>query len=320
MNIRRLRYFLRAAAEGSLSKAAQAYGIAQPALTRQMQLLEEEIGVKVFERTSRGMKLTETGLYLKDAIETPLGEIETALKSAATYTKQIKATVTMGFPPQLPALIGQRIVSRLQAELPNIALRIFEENSGNLASGLSRRVLDVAFLVTTIPEQRVSWTRILSEPLFLVGAPSPASPKGKSIRFNQLKDLPLVLPSAPAGLRILLEQAAAIAGTKITPVMEVHSPELTKQLVGVGDLYTLLPQRGFQSELKDGSLRCWSIVDPAVAQSVMWAVKPDLQLPRAVFDELERIVIEEAYDAVSGGEWPANWEYDFSRLSTSFQS
>lgn len=318
VNLRRLRYFLGTAAEGSISRAAQSYGIAQPALTRQIQLLEADIGAQLFERSPRGLRLTDTGQFLKDALELPLSEIETALRSARSYSTQIKASLTIGMPPSISELFGQRVIARLRAELPNIALRIVEADSSKLALDLSRRLIDTAVLVSIIPEQRVSRAQVLTEPLMLVGAPN-AQPFAKSeVTVQDLENTPLILPSGPSGLRINLERAAEAAGIKIAPVMEVDSIELTKRLVAEGAVCTILPERAYRSEAERGELTGIPVIGPRLTQPVLWAVKPDWRLPRAVYNAVERVVIEEWYEAVTSGAWPAEWVFDFSILSIPF--
>ena len=318
MNLRRLRLFLGTAAEGSISKAARAHGIAQPALTRQVQLLEAEIGARLFERSSRGLRLTDTGQFLKDALELPLSEIETALRSARSYSTQVKASLTIGMPPSISEFFGGRLVTRLRDELPNIALRIVEEDSSKLAFDLSRRVIDTAVLVSIVPEQRVSRVQVLSEPLLLVGAPDAPAVRQAAVPFRSLEGLPLILPSGSSGVRINLGRAAEAAAVKIAPVMEVDSIELTKRLVQQGHAYTILPQRAFRAEAEQAILTGVPILEPKLTQPVLWAVKPDWRLPRAVYNELERVVFEEWYDAVTSGEWPAEWVFDFSVLSIPF--
>lgn len=318
MNLRRLRYFLGTAAEGSISRAAQTYGIAQPALTRQIQLLEADIGAQLFERSPRGLRLTDTGQFLKDALELPLSEIETALRSARSYSTQIKASLTIGMPPSISELFGQRVIARLRTELPNIALRIVEQDSSKLALDLSRRLIDTAVLVSVIPEQRVSRAQVLAEPLMLVGAPTSPVLAERTVPVQRLEDVPLILPSGPSGLRINLERAAEAAGIKIAPVMEVDSIELTKRLVADGTACAILPERAFRQEAARGDLAGIPVVEPRLTQPVLWAVRPDWRLPRAVYNAVERVVIEEWYDAVTSGAWPAEWVFDFSILSIPF--
>jgi len=318
MNLRRLRLFLQTAAEGSISRAARDHGLAQPALTRQIQLLEAEIGAQLFERSPRGLRLTDTGQFLKDALELPLSEIETALGSARSFATHVRASLTIGMPPAISELFGGRLVARLREALPNIALRVVEEDSSKLAFDLSRRLIDAAVLVSIIPEQRVSRAQVLSEPLLLVGAPHSAVVAEGSVALRRLEELPLILPSGGSGLRINLERAAEAAGIKILPAMEVDSIELTKRLLREETHYAILPERAFRGEAERGELSGVAILDPQLTQPVLWAVKPDWRLPRAVYNELERVLIEEWYDAVISGEWPAEWVFDFAILSIPF--
>lgn len=318
MNLRRLRYFLRTAAEGSLTKAARSSGIAQPALTRQIQLLEAEIGAQVFERTPRGLRLTDAGQFLKEALELPLSEIETALKSVRSNPMLVTASVTLGIPPSISGLFGARLVTRIRQELPNIALRVVERDSGRLAIDLSRRLIDVAILVAIPPDQRVSRTTVLSEPLLLVGAVKSPALDQASVALRELESLSLILPSAEAGVRIDLARAAAAADKKISPIMEIDSLTLTKQLVQNGEAYTILPERAFLEEAEAGTLRGVPIVEPSLSQPVWWAVKPDWRLPRAVYNELERVVFQEWFEIVASGEWPAQWALDMKVLSLPF--
>jgi LysR family nitrogen assimilation transcriptional regulator len=139
-----------------------------------------------------------------------------------------------------------------------------------------------------------------------------------SIPIRRLQDLPLILPSGPSGLRITLERAAEEAAIKITPAMEIDSIELTKRLVAEGLHYTILPERTFRGEAERGELIGIPLVDPGLNQPVLWAVKPDWRLSRAVYNELERVVFEEWYEAVISDEWRADWVFDFDILSIPF--
>ncbi len=273
MNLRRLRLFLAAAAEGSVSRAAQAQGIAQPALTRQIQLLEAEIGAPLFERGPRGLQLTDTGEFLSDALDRPLGEIEAALRGARSFAAQIRASLTIGMPPSIAGIFGASLVARLQRDLPNIALRIVEADSSQLATGLARRSIDTAILVAVVPEQRVSRTQVLSEPLMLVAPAGSDVLGGGAVALHRLEALPLILPAPPSGLRIVLDRAAEMAAIRVTAAIEVDSIELTRHLVAEGRGLAVLPWREFHAEERLAGV---SIVEPALAQPVLWAVKPRL--------------------------------------------
>jgi DNA-binding transcriptional LysR family regulator len=319
MHLRRLRHFLSVAAEGSLSRAARAHGIAQPALTRQIQLLEAELGAPLFDRLPRGVRLTEAGQYFKDALELPLDEIETAIQGVRAYPKYINAALTVGLPPVISGLLGPQIVTRMRQDHPGIAIRVIEEDSAVLAAGLARRTIDAAILVSVIPEQRVSQIAVLNEPMLLVGAAQSPVLRREEIPFRELEKLPLVLTSRRSGARINIERVMEIVGVKIAPVMTMDSLPLTRKLVTQGDLFTILPAPAFKEEAKRGELAGIPVTDPLFTQPVLWAVKPDWRYPRIVYNELERIIFEEWYDAFTDGSWPGEWVYDFNLLSIPFR-
>src|SRR5688500_5854047 len=89
MELRRLRYFLQVAREGSLGQASRSLGVAQPALGRQIQLLESELGVKLFRRVPKGMRLTEEGEYLQEVLDHPLRQLDLALNNVRSFSARV---------------------------------------------------------------------------------------------------------------------------------------------------------------------------------------------------------------------------------------
>ena len=315
MEHRRLRYFLRIAAEGSLGKASQALGIAQPALGRQIQLLEAELGVKLFERVPKGMRLTDEGEYLKDALEHPLRLVDIALRNVRSYSVRVEASLTLGLPPVVAPLIGPCVVSRLQRELPNLRLRIAEGDSGKLAEDLARGLVDIALLVGVVPDSKVFHAEVIKEPLLLVGTPDSLLATRDAITFAALHNLRLILPGTQAGLRTRLTKVAAAQDAKIDAALEIDSIELTKQAVKAGTGYAILPPLAFKAEAERGELIGIPIVEPALDQPVLWAVQPHWRVPRSLYNEVERVAYEEWFAAVASGAWPATWLLDLARLS-----
>lgn len=317
MELRRLRYFLRIAAEGSLGKASRAIGIAQPALGRQIQLLESELGVALFRRAAKGMVLTDEGEYLREALEHPLQQVDIALQNVRSYSTRVEAHLTLGLPPILAQFIGPRLIRRLREDMPNLKLRIVENTSRRLASEISRGLIDIALIVDVPPDSRAFHSQILSEQLMLVGppdalaklVPDPARP----LTLAQLERLPLVLPGPQSGVRAKLAKAAAGSDTSILIALEVDSSTLAKQAVIGGAGFTILPPIAFKTEAAHGELAGRAVA--GLEQSLLWAVQPQWRVPRSTYNEVEHAIYLELYGAVSSGDWPANWTLDLGRLS-----
>src|ERR1700761_5036470 len=119
MEIRRLSYFVRIAEDGSLTKAAGVLRIAQPALSRQVRLLEEELGVALFSRTARGMRLTEEGEFLRASVAGPLRAMELALQSVRSFSSRIEGNFGIGMPSAIAAVLAKPLVLRMDAGFPN---------------------------------------------------------------------------------------------------------------------------------------------------------------------------------------------------------
>jgi LysR family nitrogen assimilation transcriptional regulator len=315
MELRRLRYFLRTAAEGSLGKASRSTGIAQPALGRQIALLEEELGVKLFERVAKGMVLTEEGAYLKEALEHPLQQMDLALHNVRAYSSRVEAALTFGLPPTVAKLMGPRLLSRLGRDLPHLKLRVVEDESVRLAADISKGLIDIAILVDAIPDSRAFHAEVMTERLLLVGHRGAPVLEQQTIEFRELRHLPLLLPGPQSALRTHLEKTAAGAEALIEAAFEIDSFEILMRAVADGAGFAILPAVALNSCTDAGQVSGIPIVDPDLDQSVFWAVQPSWRVPRATYNEVERAIFEEWYTAVDAGLWPATWKLDLDRLS-----
>lgn len=315
MELRRLRYFLRVAAEGSLGRASRALAIAQPALGRQIQLLEAELGVRLFQRVPKGMRLTEEGEYLRDALDHPIKQIDTALRSVRTYSTRIETAFSLGLPPPLSRILGPRLFAKLCKEVPNLRLRIAEDHSARLAADLQRGLIDIAILVGVTPDDRVFQTEVLREELLLVGpTDSPLSGR-ESVPLAELEKFPLILPGLPDGLQTRLQKLVAGRNAAVSIHSEVDSADVAKQIVETGTGYTILPAMAVRTERQSGTLACASL-DPKLEQPAYYAVQPHWRVRRDTYNEVERVIFEVLTAAVQNGEWPAQWLFDHRRLST----
>lgn len=310
MEQRRLRYFLRIAAEGSLGKASQALGIAQPALGRQIQMLESELGVKLFRRVPKGMQLTEEGEYLKQAIEHPVEQVHIALRNVRTHAVPVEASLVLGLPPIIAKALGARIVTRLQKDCPNLKLKIVEGDSGKLALELAGGLVDIALLVGIFPAEKVFHAAVMSEPLMLVCPADSAVAKRKNISLDELAQFPLILPGAQEGVRTQLAKFELGASVTLNIAIEIDSAELAKQAVLANLGYAILPPVAFRYEAERLELVGIPIVDPEFTQVVRLAVRPLWPVARSTYDEVQSAIFGEWFAVVSSGEWPAQWLID----------
>jgi LysR family transcriptional regulator, nitrogen assimilation regulatory protein len=262
MENRRLSYFVRIAEDGSLTKAAGVLRIAQPALSRQIRLLEEELGVALFNRTARGMQLTEEGEYLRASVAGPLRAMELALQNVRSFSSRIEGNFTIGMPPSISEILARPLVLRMNSEFPNIKLRMVEGLTASLADWLGRGILDFALLEEASRDDRLTDRELFSQPLMLVGGPDSGLAPDQIMAFEKAVRLPLILPTHHLGIRGVFTDAVAKLRTAADIRFEADSCRLMKELAESGIGYAILPFAYFRHEYAAGRLRYCPIVKP----------------------------------------------------------
>ena len=284
---------------GSLTRAAERLGIAQPSLSRQVRLLEQELGVTLFSRGARGMRLTDAGEALRLQISGPMRQIGHALYEVRSLPTEPSGCVALGMPPSFVAVLGARLAAKARDRMPNVSLRIVEGYSGHLFDWMKRGELDAAILYGPSPSG-VNATRLLDDELVLVGATSVMP--SEDIAFEELSCFPLVLASLAHGLRLAIDSAAAKAGTTLLVHCETDSYRLTLDILRSGEAFAILPPSAVQVDLASGSLSIARIVDPVPSRQVFVAVQSGAVSPRAVLrveqmlrDEIAELAREGAF-------------------------
>ena len=304
MNLRRLTYFLRIAELGSFNRASEALRIAQPALSRQIRMLEEELGVVLFERTLRGVTLTEPGERLRGEIVGPLRQLDFAFENIRLSGDQVAGSISIGIVPELRGILGRSLLERIAAEEPGINARIVEGEVDHLAEWALRASVDLLIYSGPSPDEAVIDRPLLVEELFLVGGRMSGLAPDIPVRFDAMTALPLILPDARSGVLPLLEKPAYVNKASLNVVQRVNSFELLKELVVAGRGYTVLPLSAFDREAAAGQLCYAPLADPALSQSVSIGATRDCRVPRLA-TRLDLVIRHVMTDLVRSGCWPA---------------
>jgi LysR family nitrogen assimilation transcriptional regulator len=295
-DFRRLGYFVQIAELGSLTRAAERLRVAQPSLSRQMRLLEEELGVALFTRGPRGMKLTEAGETLRGRISGPLRLIGHALYEIRSLPGDTVGAVTFGMPPTFMAAVGPRLAARVADEAPKISLHLVEGYSGHLLEWMKRAELDAALLYGPTPSG-LNATRILEDELVLVARAGILDED--DVPVERLGDLPLVLPSQTHGLRLAVESAAAKAGVALNVRFQADSFQLMMELVRKGAHVGVLPPSAVARLVASGELRT-TRTKPALKRNVYLAMLSGAESPKAVL-QVGQILRREVAEMVRQG-------------------
>ncbi len=264
MEIRQLRYFVQVARSGGFSAASLALDVAQPALSRQVKALEQELGVSLFHRTGRGATLTVAGRLLLEGADA-------ILKEAGRVTDELRAlggvaagSAVVGAPPTVGRVLTVGLMRRFRQEHPRLDLRVVEGLSGHMADWLRTGKVDVAVLFEDPKVAAVMAEPVVEESLAAVGRPGAAP--GDVLRLAELEGRPLVLPSRAHSLRRLMEEAAARAGFRLTIGFEIDSLHAMLEAARQGLGLTIVPLASVREDLARGDLAAWPIVEPEVTR------------------------------------------------------
>lgn len=280
MEISQLRTLIHVADLGSLSKAADRLHIAQPALSRQIRMLEDELGARLFDRHGRGMIITEQGQdVLRHALRV-MAELEEIRAVVADENAPLRGHVAIGMPPTAGDILSEPLVSAFREAHPDATLRIVSAYSGYLLDWMQRGEIDAAILYDPKSARTLHIQPLLEETLFLIGPSQSDFSLDRSIDFQELANQRLLLPSIGHGLRALLERYALEVGITLNVRVEADSYSTLKSLVRNGHGVTVLPLAPIHEELTAGRLGAVPLVNPIPVRRLIMSYPTDRPMPR----------------------------------------
>lgn len=304
MDLKQLTALVTVAEVGSVTRAARVLHLVQPAVTRQIRALEEELGVPLFERTRQGMVATPAGEVMVQRARRALLELDRAVAEIRPEPGQVTGIVTVGVLESLIDLIPQRLVTAVRAKHPGIELRVLTGYSGHLQQWLDAGDVDLSLLYNLADTPSLAAVPLLDERLWAVAPPDAGLTPEEPVAWATVLAHPLAWPAAGHGLRALMETARATVDVAPEISVETNSMRLQKQMVLNGFGWTVLPAAGVAADVADGVLSGAPLIEPASQRSVVLGLPRTAKLPpavEAVATELTRLV----HKLVRSGEWPS---------------
>ncbi len=275
---------------GSLTRAALFLDSNQSLLSRQLNALERECGARLFNRTGRGVELSEVGARLFPQVKALLADAERLDKEVRGEAKEPTGRVTLGFLPSIAQPLVGRLFSQLRSQHPAVSLKVLEGSSGQVEEWLTDARIDIAILYRygpSLPEAEQSLAVVDS---YLIGSADDALTATREVSFKALHELPFILPSAPNGLRTALDAMARQQHITLVPAVEADSLPLQKSLVATERLYTVLPLHAVWGEVAEGRLHAARIVEPPFQRTIAMAYAKSKGPARAVTAVASQIV------------------------------
>src|SRR5882762_1365526 len=194
MELRHLRYFIGVAEEENVSRAALKLHVSQPALSRQIRDLEEELGFLLLERSAKSVRLTEAGRAFLIEARAVLQRAEEAVKTARAIATGERGELHVGYAPSLTARILPQILRAFQAELPNVRVKLHDFSTEEMLAGLREGKLQIAFVVRLTPAllRGLRFEELARDPMCLAVAPKHPLAGRRTITLAEVAREPLI--------------------------------------------------------------------------------------------------------------------------------
>lgn len=316
MEIKHLRAFLAVAETGNVTRAADMLHLVQPAVSRQLRLLEDDIGAPLFERQRHGMVLTAAGKALTGYARRVLLELDRArMEISGAAAGSVSGLVTLGLLPSTVDLLSSTLVDAITDAYPSIRLRITVGYAGTLLQWLQSGEVDAALLYGAERSPDVQHTPLIEEALWVIGPPESGLRPDRPVQLSELARHRLVLPSAPHGIRLLVEHASAVADVSLNLSAETNALSVQRSLVLGGHGLTILPPIAVTDDLRNGTLAGAPLAEPGIHRIIVLALplhRPTARHVRCAVD----LLVQQARQAIESGAWPeGRWLHQSSNWS-----
>ncbi len=259
MELRQLRYFCKVAEHRSFTAAAEVLNVSQPTLGVQIKKLEEELGLQLFRRHSRGVELTEAGSIYFSQIQDVLRRLDIAVQSVDHLRTAPRQALRIGVIPSIGIAVMSAVLEAAESLVPNLEISILVEFTENLSLALIAGEIDCALSFAPIQDERFQSTPLYLDRMRLIGSPALLGDLPDTVPFRLAATLPLALDKYSVAPR-----AAKELGVPLTRSLQIRSMLLRQELVANGQRGFIGPYLFMHKQIEKGELRCHDIERPSI--------------------------------------------------------
>jgi LysR family nitrogen assimilation transcriptional regulator len=275
MDLKQLEYFVRVAELGSFTRAAQVLNIAQPALSRQVRLLEVELRQNLLVRNGRGATPTQAGQLLLEHGRGILHQVERAREELGRVRTGLTGRVALGMPPSVARMLTVPLTRAFRTRMPEAQLSISEGLSSAMQENLQNGRLDIAVLYNPSHVPGIENTPLGQEELLLVQPRPPGlqeDPPPPPIRLLDVAALPLVIPTRPNAIRMLVESEMAAMGCRPLIALEIDGVSAILDLVADGAGCAILSRNAVMHSVRPSAFSVRPLSNPPLTIQLSSAV------------------------------------------------
>jgi LysR family transcriptional regulator, carnitine catabolism transcriptional activator len=259
-----LRLFLQVANSLSFSETARNANLSQPALSRTIQLLEQDLGVRLFDRNSRNVALTPAGAALLPTVERLTIDFDQAFRELNQTFLGLKGRVCVGALPSMSANLLPRVIARFREMRPQVEIVVRENLSDGLLKSLQERMIDFAITTPPIGVEGIEFTPLIDDECVLVCRAEELSDFPDPAPWSIFGDRPSISMDKGSSVRVMADAAFARAGVEVLRQYECTLLATAGGFITAGIGIALLP-RSTLPLLAVGGEIAWRAMEPPIA-------------------------------------------------------
>ncbi|WP_260454707.1 LysR family transcriptional regulator [Serratia marcescens] len=236
-----MRVFVAVARHGSFSRAGEAIGLTQSAVSHSVKELEAEAGVRLLDRTTREVVLTDAGLRLANRVERLLDELQAALLDARSFGVQRSGTVRVATSQTISAHLMPQCIAAGEREYPEIRIMLRDQAQQQVLHSVRNAEVDFGIVVDPVQAVDLECEAVLHEPFLLLCRDDHPFAAQQEVRWSALNGCRLVLQDYASGSRPLIDSALRQQGVEAQVVQEIGHPATLFPMVAEGIGISIFP-------------------------------------------------------------------------------
>lgn len=253
MNLKALQYFHAATRYGSIAQAASHLHVAQPAVSRQIRKLEQDLGVRLLTRTAQGVSPTGEGEHLLARTAPILQLLEQTRAEVRNWDQEPAGPVSVALMPSVAPLMAPLVVRGVREMYPKVQLRLSEGLGTVIADGVLTGQFDLGLFHADREVPSLVITHLLDEPMFLIGPATDGGAGQGAVGLRDLPNYPLLLPEAPNPIRRMIDRLTAGHDLALDIREIVNSTAMVKAMVAADLGYTIQSYSFFHEDTQRGT-------------------------------------------------------------------
>ena len=292
MNYTYLNIFYTVAKLQNISKAAEALGVTQPAVSRIISNIEKEYHTKLFFRSKTGVSLTRDGYNLFEMVKGPLIELEKISNNIDTNKTLEKITIHIGATSTaLYCYLFKHLENDIKKLFPNVNFKIYSESSTRLLDMVNKGSIDFAFITTPYKADDDLEIYNIAKLNDILIAPISYKEKIKDkVSIKELNNYPFILLSKEMQFREYIDSFLNKYGINITPIYETDSSAILTPFVELGYGLTFIPDEMAEKSINEGKCYKVNIKEKLPDRFIAFAIKKD-KVHNSVFEEIKNDIL-----------------------------